>query len=274
MPKQYLRIIGKKNTRRLILLLPVIFLGAFFETAGIALLISLVKITSGEGVRALPFISDLLQPLVEKNGLADVLMIVLFGLIYFDIMKAVYLIIENHLIEKFIRTCRYEASSRLYRKTVKGSYAYFIQHSTTEVENMLTHDANVFVGGLRSLMQFLQEFLVALSIGVFLLILNPIMTVFLMAGVLFLIILTSLGFSKRIQFAATEQSSASRSRLKWIQQAFGGIREVKIGRKEDFFCNRFQRADQRYSNSESSRSTWEKAPAILVEAILVASMLL
>ena len=273
MYKSIFYLIGEKNRIRFFLLLPVMLLGSLLEMAGVGLLVSICALLMhGERFRE----NSIALWICGQFGLQsskELIIFILLCLAALYIFKFLYLSWENYIVSKFVRLSRSDTAVRLFRQIVRAPYTYFVRRGTAEIQTLLGRDMDQFGSGLTSLMQLLIESLVVFGMGIFLLLVDPLMTSFAAAGIIILLLITRLILNRIIQRAAQNQRAANRARWTWIHQSVVGIKDIRIGRHEDFFSCRFEDVNDVFARTEYLKQFWTKLPALCVETIVILSVL-
>ena len=111
-------------------------------------------------------------------------------------------------------------------------YIFHVSKSTAELLRNINEDSGNFFGALQAGIKLLTELMVCAALGVFLLIKDKTITI----SVVFLLgimMCLSLKVYKKYLLKMGERNRYYEMSLnKWVQQAFGGIKEVKILNKE------------------------------------------
>lgn len=274
MCRQLFRIIGKKNIQKMVFLLLVMFFGAFLEMLGISLIVSVCAvIVNTEAVMENTFILRLCAFLGIKTQQSFLIsmVIVLLGIYGF---KMLYLILEYNLQSDFVKKCRHEVSIKIFTKILYWPYERFIQYTSSEITNLIYNDANSFAQYLRAFLNFVTEVQVAVCMSIFLFLVNPKMTIFCCLGIIFLLLLTHYFIRYKIIRAGKICREMGKERLKWLNQAARGMKDIKISRTEEFFSRNYKKADQDFVKAEKTNQVWSKVTALCSETILMFAVLL
>ena len=270
----YLKVLNNEQKKTFLWLLPLLAIGSFTEMLGLRMIVSLCTVLmSGVSPDAIPiFLYHFLSRI--GSGSAGTSSRVITLLLIFYPIKSLYLIWLQYVIQSYVAHFRHDLGTQILEKMVGLPYPWYIQHSSSEAENYLTHMMHQITTGVRAILQLLQELLVVFFICCYLFLLNPRMT-----GILVLILggfLLGFQFCLRIHIrkVAARQQKASRSRLHWISQIIEGIAEIRICQAEPAFTDKFSSEDREFCNADRTRFFWERIPAIWIELVLVCSVLL
>ena len=271
--KSILSLIGKKNRTHMFLLLPVMLVGSLLEMAGIGLMVSVCTLLmNGSQLRQNLTVMWVCGQLGVQPG-QELVIFVLFALVALYVVKLLYLAWENYTVARFVRVSRSAAAARLFRRIIRAPYPFFVRHGTAEIQNLLGRDMDLLGQGLNAWMHLLLEGLVAAGMGIFLLLMDPVMTVFAAAGIAVLMLLTRLVLNPITKQASQRQRAAGRARWTWIHQAVAGIRDIRIGQHEDFFSWHFEQTNEVYARTEYLKQFWTALPTLCMETMVVLSVL-
>ncbi len=272
--KTILTLIGPKRRNRMLALIPLMLLASLLEVAGLSLVVSVCAALADSAWMGENPAMVWLRAALHINSEAALTAAILLALIGLYAFRLPYLAWENYMVAKFIRTTRYELSALLCRRIVHSPYPFFTRHSTAELQNLLGRDTAQFSAGINACMQILMEALVVLGMGLYLLLIDPAMTLFLTAGIAALTVLIRVILLRPVRAAAQRQRDANRRRWKWLQHIVSGIKDIKTGRQEDYFAGHFAEASAECARSDYLRQFWIRLPALCIESVMVLTVLL
>lgn len=122
-------------------------------------------------------------------------------------------------------------------------------------------------------MQFITEFMVAIFLGTYLLIIDPVMTI--VMGVLLVgITLISTAFLKPRISRIGEESRQQQSKMyKTIMQSINSVKDVKVYGKEDAFLGIYRKYGKRYYNLARDHEVLSSVPRLAIEAFSLSGVL-
>ena len=274
MLKSTLYMIGKDRAGKLCGLVAVLFVGALLETAGISLIgaVCMLLVDNGQAMEN-AFIAALSRWLGigpgERLGLA-----MLGALICFYLFKLLYMLVEDYAQTRFVRTLQHELSAELYEGILRSPYVFFTKTSGSSVVSLLESDLWRVSTYITALMRVVTEGLVLAAMSVLLLILNPAMTAFVLAGVCVAFFLSSVIIKRRIHRIGQRRQKANARRLNWLNQGVYGIKDVKVGQKEAFFSARYRQQDAEMTKDSLWGQFFTMIPVQMTETILAIAVLL
>lgn len=271
--KQITKIIGKSNSKKLKILLIVMFLGSFLETIGISLMVPLCSALIEPDIIMNNEIVQTIYSCMNFASQKQFIIFVIFVLILLYVFKAIYLSLQSLYQTRFVKKCRHEISTKILKDILYRPYEFFTKINTADVTRTVYDDVNQFGGYLNNFLQVITEILVVTCIGVVLIIIDPIMTLFcclviggLIGGIRYFV-------KKKIYKAGKLRQTMAKERLKWLNQSVQGIKDIKIARTEEFFYKKYDEMDKRFVKAEQLNQFWTKTPAYCTEAVMIVSIL-
>jgi ABC-type multidrug transport system fused ATPase/permease subunit len=162
---------------------------------------------------------------------------------------------------------------RLFEKYLRQPYIYFLNQNTAVFTRNLERNINVFVSNvLANGLNLITSSVVALAIIVLLIILNPLLAL-ISSSVLVFLYITIFGLLKNaLSKWGKESHNLSFLRYKCINEAFNGIKDIKILRKERVFLELFRMPTLKYAKNEALSASVNEMPRFLIETIAMGGM--
>ncbi|MCL2592726.1 MAG: ABC transporter ATP-binding protein/permease [Defluviitaleaceae bacterium] len=253
----------------------------------IRLFIVLVGIIIGAGleVLALSIISPLISVLLDPNMVYDnpfifwvydfvgfggtdaFLAFLTFALAGIYIIRGAYLYLFSKIKFRFIARRQAMMSNKMMRKIMGFSYIYHANNNGAVLQRTIIEDIFNMFSLITNLLMMLMELLMMLFILVFLVIVSPIMTLFVVLLAAICVILYLKAFRNAIRVAGQRNRSAHIGMRKTVNQALGGIKEVKVLRRETYFSSIFNRFSDVFVKENTRFQTLNVLPKLVIEAV-------
>lgn len=263
----------RKVKVQIFFLLFLIIMGTFMELIGVAIIFPIVEIAMGETNLAdnkMASIIMLLNGSSDKNVIL-LWMIVLTIMIY--IIKNCYLVFMNNRLYAFSANTKRQLATRLMSAYLKQPYSFFLQKNTSELIRSVNSDTSQLYEVVLNCLQIASNGLTALGLIIYLSSTNLIMTLtvaLLLAICAFLIIFV---LQKRFRRYGKENQKISGFLIQYLQQAFEGIKEIKILNNERHFIRRYSESYQEQSNILIKFSLFNLIPKYLIEVVCMSGIL-
>jgi len=262
--KKISKLIPKRRQKQLPFVAIAMVLGAAFEVLGISLIIPLMDVISGTSNQATDFVMSYLATDDEKY--VALFSVIVFALLY--VSKGLYLSGLAWLTARFAYIVKAEVSNNLMDKYLHAPYEFHLQKNSAQLIRNLTTEATQLVSyAINPSLIILSESFVIVSIGIFLLVVEPQGTIIVM---LILIVMSYAfqrflgGYTRRI---GQIRQHADGMIIQNSQESLGGIKDVKILGKEMEFFKEFQKNNLISSESSAKQNVISQLPRMYLETI-------
>lgn len=261
----------RKGSYRLLFLL---LMGSVFEMLGVSAIIPLVQVI------LLP--DNLLQnervgwlwQLLHVSSAGQLVLWVSAGTILVYVLKNLYMSFLSYYKNKFYRKVEKETSLRLMNSYLNRQYTFHINTNSTILLRSIIYDINGVSAALMSVFTVIME-----CMSVVLIITVLIWTDCLTAMVLAASALASLGiivkiFYKKMQVEGQKAIKYSHLCLKTVNEAFNGIKDVMVTRRQSFFADNYNEAVTEKNKSNAVKNFASECPAYVIEAVCITAFIL
>lgn len=266
-------IFNKKQKIEIFWLFIIILIGSGLELLGVSIFSPLIN--------ALMDSSKLLDKPVyawiySSLGLTQVdylVVILLATLIVIYVVKNAFLIFMYNRQYRFVFENQRVLADRMFKCYITQPYLFHVSKNSAELLRNINTDTGNFFGALQAFIKLLTEVMVCIVLGVYLFILDKTITI----SVIVLLSVTfgiSASIYKKLLVKMGDKNRFYQMSLnKWVQQAFGGIKEVKILNKEDFFDKKYDEAYKGHAKSEYRYHTLLAIPKPIIETLCMFGMI-
>jgi len=240
----------------------------------------------------LPFITVLTNPeLIQTNlilnkiyqvtwifGVENSQQFILFFGIFIFIFLAVSLafkIIVIYAQIKFVYLQEHTIGKKLIEGYLHQPYNWFLNRNSADVgKTVLSEVQKIVEIGIYPMMELIARGAVALVIIILLFLVDAklaLITGFILGGAYWIIFHLIKKFATR---TGTVRLENNRLRFKWIGEAFGAIKQVKLGGLEKYYIKRFSDYTKNYAQSVASSHIIYQLPRFILEAIAFGGVML
>lgn len=203
--------------------------------------------------------------------------------LYFVGAVVMVILVFNNLFSAFTQwlslrvsaLCGHSLSERLFAGYLSRSYEFYLGRNSGELANILFSEINrMIVGVLLPMMEVVAKGTVILAILTLLLIIDPLMAlcvVGVMGGIYSIIFIMIRRYLTRI---GRELVAAGVDRAKIANEAFGGIKELKIIGKEKYFVRRYAAPSRMLAERQAASQGLARVPKYLLEMVAFGGVLL
>jgi ATP-binding cassette subfamily C protein len=186
-----------------------------------------------------------------------------------------FIVFTTWALVRYVWRRNHTLSRRLLRSYLHRPYEYFLTRNSSELgKNILEEVKEVTISMLRPALEGFAKGILSLFIIGFLVYVDPMVAVIvaLVLGsaytVLFLLV------RRRLDWAGEQRVDANTSRYQFVDEAFGGIKEVKLRGKEDAFLNQYNEPSKRYADAQAYYRILRRVPRYILEAVAFGGIIL
>lgn len=262
--------------RRLALLVFCLLMGvALVEAAGVASILPFMVVLSKPNVVTTNKLLSALYNGLEFQSQESFLLF-LGVLMFFVLIGALATRALGFFVQvRFTSARNHALAYRLVRSYLHQPYHFFLnRHSSDLTSKILQEVAQAVYGAMFPAMQMVANALVVTCLLILIVMIDPMLaiTTFVTLGGAYGIIVL-LG-RRRLNRAGVERVVANKDRYQVIQEAFGGIKDIKIGGLEAVFLERFRGPSQKMAHCHVTAKTIGELPAFAMQALVFGGMLI
>jgi len=260
-------IFNRKIKIRLIILLVGIIIGALLETVTLSIISPFISILLDSSIvesnAILRYIYKLLGFKSHNTFLAFIAF--LLGLIY--ILRGAYLFTLSKAQYRFLSRRQIELSDRILSIILHRPYLYHVNKNVAEFQRVIIADVNHFMNLILNILLFASDFFMSFFILVFLMITSVPMTLSVIGFSVICVFLYFRFFRSKIKEVGNENRVKNILMSKAVNQALGGIKELKVLQREGYFIKQFKSSGDDYIKSNQRFKVYNAIPRLLIEVI-------
>ena len=276
--KKLLYLLSRKERKQGILLLLMILMMALLDMLGVASI--------------LPFMAVLTNPdLVETNSILNFIFqsssifgvenknqfVFMFGLVVFVllIVSLAFKALTNYAQTLFITMREYSIGKRLVEGYLNQPYSWFLNRNSADLGKSILSEVGMVIGmGIQPMITLIAHGAVVVALITLLVINDPLLTLIsgvALGGTYAFIYIFTRNYLKKI---GQERLKANEARFTILSEAFGASKEIKLGRLENIYVNRFDDPAKTFAKHQSSVKIISQLPRFALEAVAFGGMLL
>ena len=267
------KLLNAKQKSRLAILGIVNVIGAFLEVIGVSLMLPLITaIMQPDIIRTNKYIAYVCN-ILDLHSHRTFVIVCIIAVIFVFIFKDMFLIMQYYIQTRFVCNNQFAMQQRMLSGFLNRPYEFFLNVESGEILRVIQSDVPSTYALLTTIIGMFTESVVALAISITIFVIDPIMTTFviIMMGVVMIVI--SKLVKPILKKKGEEQLIHSSLMYKWLLQSINGIKEIKVGNKEDFFKVNFETSGKKSIGAEKWRSVFSNIPRLMIEMVSVCSTL-
>lgn len=266
-------LLDRKQKISMVGLVILMVFGAVLETCSIGFLIPVLSaILDIDSLMNYKIVKDVYDAFHMKST-TDFIVLMMAVLIVLFVVKNIFLQVQHVIQYRFVFRNQYTMAKKMMVHYMKRPYEFYLNADTAVVQRNITSDIINMYALILCVLQLMSEVLIFFFLVAATMILQPVMTLVLMGVLLFCLLLIKLLFKPIMSKSGKENRENYSGLLKWIQQAVVGIKEIKIGNREEYFVDEYVECNGRYINALKKYSIYKNIPRLLIESVCVAGML-
>ncbi len=255
---------------------------------GMAFLILINSGVSLLGVSVLlPFIQAVMNPeeLLENDiirwaydllGLknTDQLIIALaVGIMIVYVAKNGFIIFMNNMQYRFSYYGKREMQDRMMKYYIRKDYTFFLNHNSAELMRDINTDPEMFYAAVLNMLQLASEVCVSGIMVIYLVITDPLITLGVVLAMAVMVLLFLKKLRRILAGFGEDRRKYNANILQCMQQAFGGIKEIKIANRESYFEGEFIKQNGLYTYVIKQNSFLSSVPKPIMEALCIVGLM-
>lgn len=274
MIKQLAYIFDRSEKVKIAALFVAAIIGSILECLGVGIFMPFVNILMDASVIQEDAYLSTAYKLLHFQSTESFLMAVTITIIIIFVVKNVYLIIEKYAIYKFSYNTQMKISTRLLRAYMEEPYTFHLNKNISVLQRSMQEDANLFTNAIIHFMEMVIEITVCIALGISLFYISQSITV-IIVGLLVICVGLFTSISRKFSKSLGKDCQGYKAKLyQWMNQALGGIKEIKVLNREDFFVDSYEKYYKKYAKGLRINRTLAASPKYVVEMVAIAGLLI
>lgn len=237
----------------------------------------------------MPFIAVASQPeLIQSNEYlaavyrifhftSDRSFLIALGILMFAfvIIRNVYLGFFHYVQTRFSSMRRHTLSLKLFKVYVSQKYPFFLNKNSYEfVKNVINEIEHMVNGTILQIVHIISYFFQIILLSAFLFYINPFTTLLITTTLVFVYGIIFLVIKKEVRRLGKERFRMNTLRMRVANEAFWGIKEVKITGCEKSFVDSFVSPSKKLAQNYTKEEVIGVIPKYILEIVAFSSILL
>ena len=271
--KSAFEVFDKKQKRSLVYLTFIIFIDSFVELLGVTVILPFINaVIAPEQLLQNKFAAWAYDTLGMKNT-NEFIIVIAAMIIAVYILKNIFLVYMYNLQYKFSYYGKKQMQNTLMRYYIGQDYTFFLNLNSAELMRNINTDPEMFYTAVLNALQMASELCVSAIIVIFLMVTDVTITLGVAASLAIMMLILSKGLKKILEGYGNDRRTYSASMIKCMQQAFGGIKEIKIANREEFFERDFEKQNEIYTYVIKQNAFLSSLPKPIIEALAITGLM-
>ena len=267
-------IFDKRDKWKIALLLAAVIIGSFLELLGVTIFMPFINIIQEPGEIQRKWYLRMFYELFHFQSAKSFLAALSAAIIVVYVVKNVYLIIEKSYIYRFSYNTQMKLSTRLLNTYMKEPYTFHLNKNIATLQRSLQEDTAKFMQVILYSLELVAELAVCFVLVVYLLFVSKSITVIVL-GLLVVCVGAFLLLTRKYSRKLGQDNQGYQGKIyQWMNQALGGIKEIKILGREEFFTEEYRKYYIKFAKGLRIARTISILPKYAVEAVAISGLLI
>lgn len=267
-------IFDRRDKWRIAVLLAAIVVGSFLELLGVMVFMPFVDIIADQTRIETTWYMRGIYHFFQFSSYKSFMIALTVFIIAVYLIKNIYLVLEKSYIFKFSYNMQMKLSIRLLGTYMKEPYTFHLNNNIATLQRSLQEDTSRFMQVVMYSLELVAELAVCGVMVTYLLVVSKSMTIIVLGLLVIfvgLFLLTTRKYSRRL---GLDNQGYQGKLFQWMNQALGGIKEIKILGRESYFTDAFQGYYKKYAKGLWIARTISILPKYTVETVAMTGILI
>lgn len=268
-------ILGSEERKKLAPIAILTVIGSVFELVGVSVFMPFINvIMDSEKTISNTWYLNWAYKIFDFKTYRSFLIAMALAIIVVYLVKNFFLIWQKKVTYSFSFRIQQKLATKLLNSYMQEPYSFYLKKNIAELQRCLEEDVANFSNFIMQSLEMLIELFVCILLTIYLLTVSKTICI-VVAGLMLVCVLLFVKVSKKVSLGLGKDCQTYKGKIyQWINQALGGIKEVKILGHEDYFVDSFTTYYDKYSHALCVLRLLSMTPKYIVEAVCMTGLLL
>lgn len=272
--KKLNELFSTKQKIKFSILLVGIFISSILELIGVSLVLPLIGVVMDNTIIQKNTILKHTYDFLNIGSTSNFLILISLSLIGVYVLKNIYMTVLYYFQYRMVFNAQKQMSLKLMTFYLKQPYVYHLSTNTAEIIRNMTVDVTYCFTFLINLFLFVSEFSVVCLLITFLFFVNKTITLSLIIIFLLSLLFLFKKLKRKLSKVAKNNQVYAGQMIKWINQSFGAIKDIKTLSKEQFFLDEYYKNSVEFTSAQKHFIFLQQLPRIFIETLVISIVLL
>lgn len=270
-------VLDARQKRQCLGIFVLILISGVLETVGVSMIVPIVSAitapdTITEYLDKYPFLRNFTDSLgLTTTFRLTIAMLVALMAIY--IIKNAFLLFVTYHQNRFITNARNDMISRVLRDFLNRPYEDYLGADIPTVFRITDSDIPQTFSLILCLLQMSTEIVVSMFLGIFLLVVNWQMTLFIVLILLCMTFISTKFIKPKLNSIGARNQHIQSRIAKWRLQAIYGLKDVKVLNRQDFFIRNYYESGKIGADVATDYAVFNNLPRLMIETVFMVSVM-
>ncbi len=266
-------LLEKKTKRRIPVVLLVIIIGSLMELVGISILLPLINLAVNPDQASDNWYYRIVEYIFKTERFEQTFIYLLGITILVYVVKNCYLAWMNAYNEKFANDVKRQLATRLMKAYLQEPYDFFLNKNSSEIIRSVNTDTSNVFQVVNNLLMVVSLGLTSVALVVYLACTNLMLTITVTILLMLCVGLILLGVRGMTKRWGRENQNSQGKLIRYVQQSFEGIKEIKILNTEKYYLDEYNREYEHLSSLQLKTKLVNVLPKYMIETVCVGGIL-
>ena len=253
--------------------LVLIIIGSLAELLGVAVILPVVNLAIDANFEQ-NFWCKIVINLTGYDTREKVMLVMIGATIIIYILKSLYLSWMYSRLYQFSAVIKKKMAVKLMQSYLQQPYSYFLKKNTSELIRSVNSDTAQLYEIVLNCLLVASNGLTAVALLITLVVTNPIMTLMVVvllaicAGIILFVV------QGKTRYFGKRNQELSGFLIKYLQQTFEGVKEIKILNNENYFIKKYRETYQEQTDIARKYSLVNLIPKYMIEMVCIVGIMI
>ena len=248
-------------------------LAAVFETVGVSVIIPLVNVLLDTDALWNNVYVSIVTSFLHIETDEKLIIMIIGGVIFIYVLKNLFFSLYAWLRVKYANKIERETTIRMMNSYMSRGYKFFLSHNYSEILQGAAGDVDSLYHVIINLLQAISQITVCIFICAFMIITDWQLALALVATAVICLVLIVVVFRRAMLSAGIVFRENAIKSSKVFTEAFHGIKEVLVMRKQKYFIDEYEKYTIKKQNAQVMQTVGGEIPAYIIEAICISGIM-
>ena len=271
--KKMIYILNRPQKILCVLVFMLTCVGSFLECLGVSIIIPMVNVILNPEKL---FENSIVQRfhILRSIDYETMVAAVVCSLIVVYLLKNGFFIFLSWVRIKFSCKIQREMSIRMMESYMSRGYQFFLQKNYGELNRGVSGDTSAVYGVLNAGFRFISDLLTIFLICLFMLFADWSLSLMMVATSFICVLLIYFVFRRNMYKAGIQYRNFSARAGQAMVQAFQGIKDVLILRKQRYFIEEYEENQAQVQMAQCKQTVGQESPAYIIEGLCVSGLMI
>lgn len=267
------QLLNRQQKIRVLVIGVMMFIGGTLETFSAGMMIPLISAAMDDELYKSNKYAVMICELFDIHSNRTFMIIILLVLMVLFILKNVFMLFQIYLQNRFISNNKFSLQCEMLKIYMERPYEDFLSLGQAQVSRAVQNNVTGVFGALTTILAFFTDFVTSVILVAAIVIINPVIAVSITIVLLFLLLMITAILKPVMRKQGIIFMENNTQNGKWFYQAVAGIKEIKVGNKEDFFQEQYNKYGKKTVIAERNNAVLGSIPRLLIESFCMVGML-